>query len=314
MAAIITLTGVTPMANVQATSLSETASYTYIDMNKIMYATSVVNVRDLPAIDGVIVGTLVQNQAVTVTGRCNETGWYRIAYNNTESYVSDKYLSETQIDTNSKVAVVTDTYTGITHSVNADVIANMNANAIVNRMSLSQQVFLSLFLDTNNAIVADNGTIVDSSGQIIAYINEIGAIVSVGPDDYAKDLEWLWAFEPDTDYSARLNRAIAEEIWGYMNAERMEAGLNPIAWDEDIYNFACKRAQALVTDFSHNGCEPYGENIAACPNSAYLMHIGWYNSPGHHANYMNPNYTKGACAVYEYEHDGYMYGVENFMY
>lgn len=314
MAAVLALTGVLPVMHVQASgSKTDTMGYTVTDMNMTMYATGIVSVRNLPTIDGAVVGTLVKNQAVTVTGRCNENGWYRVAYNNSQSYVSDKDLSDTRINVSSDVAVITDISTNTTYSVSSNVITNMNANAIVAHMNVAQQVFLSLFLDTNNATLADNGTIVNSNGQIIAYINDCGIIVSVGPDDYAKDMEWLWSLPPDTNYPAKLNRATAEEIWGYMNAERTEAGLSPIAWDEDIYNFACKRAQAIVTDFSHNGCEPYGENIASCPNSAYLMHMSWYNSPfGHHENYMNPSYTRGACAVYEY--NGYIYGVENFTY
>ncbi|MGN1172003.1 MAG: CAP domain-containing protein [Lachnospiraceae bacterium] len=221
--------------------------------------------------------------------------------------------TDTTDNTETDVAIITDICTDTTYSVSSDVLANMNANAIVAGMDFAQRTFLSLYLDTNHAVIADNGTIVNSDGQIIAYVNNYGMIVSVGPEDYAKDLEWLWASSPDESHPAKLNRASAEEIWGYMNAERTEAGLNPIAWDEEIYSFACKRAQAIVTDFSHNGCEPYGENIASCPNSAYLMHMSWYNSPfGHHENYMNPNYTRGACAVYEY--GGYIYGVENFTY
>lgn len=38
--------------------------------------------------------------------------------------------------------------------------------------------------------------------------------------------------------------------------------------------------------------------------------MGWYNSPGHHANYMNSKFAAGACAVYVY--NGYYYAVENF--
>lgn len=320
MAAVLALAGFGTVAEAETTVIenepipkTDTIGYTFTDMNATMYTKNSVDVRSLPSADGTILGSLAKNQVVTVTGKCNETDWYRIAYNNGEAYVSNQYLSDIQTNVSSDVAVVTDINTNTTHSVSSDVIANMNANAKVAHMNLQQQVFLSLFLDTNNAIVADNGTIVDSNNQVIAYINDDGVIFSVGPDDYCKDMEWLWSLPPGISYPAKLNRDSAEEIWGYLNEERTQAGLNPIAWDEDIYKFACQRAQALVTDFSHNGCEPYGENIAYCPNSAYLMHMSWYFSPfGHHENYMNPNYTRGACAVYEY--NGYIYGVENFTY
>lgn len=70
----------------------ERPKYTYTDMNKTMYAKSSVNVRDLPSTDGNKLGALSSGQAVTVTGKCNETGWYRIDYNGSVAYVSNSYL------------------------------------------------------------------------------------------------------------------------------------------------------------------------------------------------------------------------------
>ncbi len=66
--------------------------YSYTDLNQTMYASQSVNVRSLPDIDGERVGGLSTAQAVTVTGKCNETGWYRIEYNGGEAFVSDSYL------------------------------------------------------------------------------------------------------------------------------------------------------------------------------------------------------------------------------
>ena len=107
------------------------------------------------------------------------------------------------------------------------------------------------------------------------------------------------------------NRAIAEQVWAYVNEERAAAGLNTLAWDENIYNFACTRAQQIVTDFSHNGHGSYGENIEThFLGTAEAIHNAWYNSPGHHSNYMNASYGSGACAVYVY--NGATYAVENF--
>jgi uncharacterized protein YgiM (DUF1202 family) len=61
-------------------------------MNQTMYASQSVNVRNLPSTDGDKVGGLSAAQAVAVTGKCNETGWYRIEYNGGEAFVSDSYL------------------------------------------------------------------------------------------------------------------------------------------------------------------------------------------------------------------------------
>lgn len=74
---------------------------------------------------------------------------------------------------------------------------------------------------------------------------------------------------------------------------------------------ACQRAQAIVSDFSHNGCGNYGENIALnSAGSAYRIHMQWFYSTGHHNNYMLSSYVKGACAIYVYQ--GVWYAVENF--
>ena len=67
-------------------------TYTYTELSATMYAKSAVNVRDLPSTDGNKLGGLSSGQAVTVTGKCNETGWYRIDYNGSVAYVSNSYL------------------------------------------------------------------------------------------------------------------------------------------------------------------------------------------------------------------------------
>lgn len=72
--------------------------YTYTDMSATMYAKQSVNVRTLPSTDGERVGSLSTNQEITITGQCNETGWYRFEYNGSTAYVSNKYLSDTKVE------------------------------------------------------------------------------------------------------------------------------------------------------------------------------------------------------------------------
>lgn len=87
--------------------------------------------------------------------------------------------------------------------------------------------------------------------------------------------EGTWIDMPEV-HPDGFDRSAAEEVWSYVNAERTAAGLNALTWDEDIYNFACQRAQAIVSDFSHNGCGNYGENIALnSAGSAYRIHMQW---------------------------------------
>lgn len=77
-------------ASVEPTAVS--TGYTYSELNQTMYAKSAVNVRDLPSTDGKKIGSLKASQEITVTGKCDQTGWYRFDWNNTTGYVSDKYI------------------------------------------------------------------------------------------------------------------------------------------------------------------------------------------------------------------------------
>ena len=77
-----------------ATEAEKLIEYTYTDFSKTMYATGDVNVRKLPDKNGDKVGLLNEGQKVEVTGKCNETQWYRIKYKNSCAYVSNKYLTE----------------------------------------------------------------------------------------------------------------------------------------------------------------------------------------------------------------------------
>ena len=71
--------------------------YSYTELSQTMYAQSTVNVRDLPEQTGGKLGSLTTNQEVTVTGQCNETGWYKISYNGGEAYVSNSYLGSEKV-------------------------------------------------------------------------------------------------------------------------------------------------------------------------------------------------------------------------
>ena len=77
-------------APVEPTAVS--TGYTYSELSQTMYAKSAVNVRDLPSTDGKKIGSLKTSQEITVTGKCDQTGWYRFDWNNTTGYVSDKYI------------------------------------------------------------------------------------------------------------------------------------------------------------------------------------------------------------------------------
>ena len=257
---------------------AETMGYTYTDMSAIMYAKSPVNVRSLPSTDGTRLGTLVANQPVAVTGQCNETGWYRIQYGDGEAYVSNKYLvSEEQ------VAVQTSAQTEQT----------AETPVYSSDPHMNELIAAAIAQFGPNIVIFDDGVIHDAvTWQKLGEIDEMNGTIATMTNGF--------------------DRAAAEEVWAYVNAERTAAGLNPIAWDEGIYNFACQRTQAIVTDYSHNGCGNYGENIFQSLTTIipYEIHMCWHNSTGHYNNYMRSKYTRGACAIYVY--DGVAYAVENF--
>lgn len=74
-------------------------AYTYTDMDTTKYAKSTVNVRNMPIADSEKLGDLSTNDEVKVTGQCNETGWYRIEYDGNVAYVSDSYLVDNKVET-----------------------------------------------------------------------------------------------------------------------------------------------------------------------------------------------------------------------
>lgn len=259
-------------------------AYTYTDMSKTMYAKSAVNVRSLPSTGGTRLGSLSKNQEVAITGQCNETGWYRISYNGGEGFVSNKYLVD------EPVAAAASTKT-----------AQAQTGTKTNSSTYTGIPVVDAAIDAANAkygpniIIFEDGTIYSTeTWQFLGYVDNRASFIS----NYTESVDGF-------------NRAIAEQVWAYVNEERAAAGLNTLAWDENIYNFACTRAQQIVTDFSHNGHGSYGENIEThFLGTAEAIHNAWYNSPGHHSNYMNASYGSGACAVYVY--NGATYAVENF--
>ena len=77
------------------TTGEETAASSYTINEAVtgtMYAKSGVNVRNQPSTDGEKVGRLTQGQEVTVTGQCEETGWYQIELNGEKAFVSNSYI------------------------------------------------------------------------------------------------------------------------------------------------------------------------------------------------------------------------------
>jgi len=200
-------------APVEPTAVS--TGYTYSELNQTMYAKSAVNVRDLPSTDGKKIGSLKASQEITVTGKCDQTGWYRFDWNNTTGYVSDKYIVSEKPAVNTVAANTASTQTTTTGTT-------------------------------------------DTSGEYF-------------------------------------DRAMAEQVFAMVNAERVANGIPALIWSEDVYNIAVQRC--YENDIHAGMRAGTSENQSEGQQTAEEIYQGWHDSPGHHDNYMNPNYTYSAVAV-----------------
>lgn len=211
------------------------AGYTYSELNQTMYAKSAVNVRDLPSTDGKKIGSLKVSQEITVTGKCDQTGWYRFDWNNTTGYVSDKYI------VSEKPAVNT-------------VAAN---NTTAGNSNTTQQNTAAPAATPAPAQTTTTGT-TDTSGEYF-------------------------------------DRAMAEQVFALVNEERVANGIPALIWSEDVYNIAVQRC--YENDIHAGMRAGTSENYSENQQTAEEIYQSWHDSPGHHDNYMNPNYTYSAVAV-----------------
>lgn len=227
------------------------AGYTCTEMTQTMYAKSAVNVRDLPSTDGKKIGSLKANQEITVTGKCDQTGWYRFDWNNTTGYVSDKYIvSEKPV---SNVAA-----TG-----NSNTAGNQYASNTVDDTFGITEEQIENFMKTHGDGATGNTT-------------------------------------TTTSKDAYFDRAMAEQVFAMVNAERSAAGIPELTWSEDLYNIAMERCHeddghASVRPGTGENCQTgsFGDDNA----NATTIHQNWKNSQGHYDNYMNTMYGTGAVAI-----------------
>ena len=196
------------------TATAADAGYTYSELSQTMYAKSAVNVRDLPSTDGKKIGSLKVSQEITVTGKCDQTGWYRFDWNNTTGYVSDKYIVSEKPAVNT---VVANTATaGNSNTAGKQYASNTGTD----EFGISDAV-IENFMKTHGDGATGNTT-------------------------------------TTTNKDAYFDRAMAEQVFAMVNAERSAAGIPELAWSEDLYNIAMERCHE---DDGHAGMRPgTGEN------------------------------------------------------
>lgn len=220
-------------APVESTAVS--TGYTYSELSQTMYAKSAVNVRDLPSTDGKKIGSLKASQEITVTGKCDQTGWYRFDWNNTTGYVSDRYIVSEKPAANTVAAAGNNNTAGNT----------------------TQQNTAAPAATPTPAQTTTTGT-TDTSGEYF-------------------------------------DRAMAEQVFALVNEERVANGIPALIWSEDVYNIAVQRC--YENDLHAGVRAGTSENYSEGQQTAEEIYQGWHDSPGHHDNYMNPNYTYSAVAV-----------------
>lgn len=236
-------------APVESTAVS--TGYTYSELSQTMYAKSAVNIRDLPSTDGKKIGSLKASQEITVTGKCDQTGWYRFDLNGTTGYVSDKYI--------------------VSEKPVSNVAATGNSNAAGNQYA--------------------SNTVDDTFGITEEQIENFMKTHGDGATGNTTTT---------TSKDAYFDRAMAEQVFAMVNAERSAAGIPELTWSEDLYNIAMERCHeddghASVRPGTGENCQTgsFGDDNA----NATTIHQNWKNSQGHYDNYMNTMYGTGAVAI-----------------
>ena len=95
------------------------------------------------------------------------------------------------------------------------------------------------------------------------------------------------------------------------NQLRSAAGAAALVWDDSLASIAQSRCEDIAVDFSHNGAQTTGENIAVGYADAASVIAVWQGSTGHYQNMINTVYTRGAIA-HMYDGDGCHYWVAVF--
>lgn len=156
----------------EPTEVVEVSPYTYTDLSQTLYAQSTVNVRDLPEQSGAKVGSLTTNQEVTVTGQCNETGWYRISYNGGEGFVSNSYLGSEKVKSQSTAS------SNSGKSTKSQSVNNSSQSAVAESQAASAPA------ETPATPSADSGSNVHSGDTTPEQVVENEAAHDITPDSW----------------------------------------------------------------------------------------------------------------------------------
>lgn len=289
-----------PTATPEPATRTISPDYSVTDLTVTMYAKSAVNVRSLPDTTGDKIGSLKTNDEVTVTGKCNETGWYEIAYDNGTAYVSDAYLVSEKV-----TATVAST-----GSSRQSTGSNGNGQKIyLSDSTMDDAIMITAGYgipgwDENKVYDGDNALKGLTYGQI-ANLFFAGNLVNGDESSNASISNASTAVASSSGSSASeagLLREQAEQVFALVNAERAAAGIPELTWDESLYNYCVDRCYDSDDTYfdEHNHMTEieigaYGTSLG----NAQGLYNAWKNSQGHHDTYMDSSYATGAFAVYK---------------
>lgn len=159
---------------------------------------------------------------------------------------------------------------------------------------------------SNNYIVTEKVPVqTASAGSHIEGSKSTDNPLGISEDDFNKFAEQMFAgnngnSNNNSSYATDgyFDRAMAEEVFALVNAERRDAGIAELVWDEGLYEIAIMRC--YENDIHASMRAGTSENQASGQiENAQVLYQGWHDSTAHHDNYMSTIHTNGAVAVYK---------------
>ncbi|MFA9465559.1 MAG: CAP domain-containing protein [Velocimicrobium sp.] len=130
----------------------------------------------------------------------------------------------------------------------------------------------------------------------------------------------------ESNSNSQATQSLADQVLQLVNQERAKAGLGELSTNDTLQKAANKRAEEIVTSFSHtrpNGQSCFtvldeynisylaaGENIAYGQKSPSEVMDGWMNSSGHRANILGSQFGKVGIGVYQSSNGTYYWTQE----
>ncbi|MBR6274463.1 MAG: SH3 domain-containing protein [Lachnospiraceae bacterium] len=278
-----------PTATPTFTPVSTKPAYTIKEINPVtMYASNGVNVRNTPNVGGKLVGSLEKGDAVTVTGQCTESGWYRILYGDSVAYVSNSYILKSAPTNSPTPKPATPTPKPATVTTKPATSTPKAATSTPTPATLTPIIKVKVPDGTENKKIAEQAKVHYNTykayyNEVVRLVNIIRAEAGVAPVELDETL-----------CIAAGIRAIEMDENNYFDHSRPDGRSSSTAVDEvGIYWFS------------------YAENIAWNYTSPAEVVEAWKNSAGHYANMINKKY--GSIGIgYSFRYNNGTFWVQEF--